>query len=118
MTGGTVIVLGKTGRNFAAGMSGGRAFVLDLDHRLVNPELVDILSLPEDQEEMVRKNISKFFAETGSKIAGELSKNWTADKSRISLVMPRDYARVLEVMAKAERSGLSAESEVMAVLNG
>jgi len=118
MTGGTVIVLGKTGRNFAAGMSGGRAFVLDLDHRLVNPELVDILSLPEDQEEMVRKNISKFFAETGSKIAGELSKNWSADKSRISLVMPRDYARVLEVMAKAERSGLSAESEVMAVLNG
>jgi len=118
MTGGTVIVLGKTGRNFAAGMSGGRAFILDLDHRLVNPELVDILSLPEDQEEMVRKNISKFFAETGSKIAGELSKNWSADKSRISLVMPRDYARVLEVMAKAERSGLSAESEVMAVLNG
>jgi glutamate synthase (NADPH) large chain len=118
MTGGTVIVLGKIGRNFAAGMSGGRAFILDLDHRLVNPELVDILSLPEDQEEMVRKNISKFFAETGSKIAGELSKNWSADKLRISLVMPRDYARVLEVMAKAERSGLSAESEVMAVLNG
>ena len=51
-------------------------------------------------------------------IAGELSKNWSADKLRISLVMPRDYARVLEVMAKAERSGLSAESEVMAVLNG
>ena len=101
-----------------AGMSGGRAFILDLDHRLVNPEMVDILSLPEDQEEMVRKNISKFFAETGSKIAGELSKNWSADKSRISLVMPRDYARVLEVVAKAERSGLSAESEVMAVLNG
>ncbi|MDA2965754.1 MAG: glutamate synthase-related protein, partial [Actinomycetota bacterium] len=118
MTGGTVIVLGKIGRNFAAGMSGGRAFILDLDHRLVNPEMVDILSLPEDQEEMVRKNISKFFAETGSKIAGELSKNWSADKLRISLVMPRDYARVLEVVAKAERSGLSAESEVMAVLNG
>ena len=118
MTGGVAIILGKSGRNFAAGMSGGRAFILDLDPRLVNSELVDILALPEDQEEMVRKNISKFYAETGSKIAGQISKGWNEEKSRISLVMPRDYARVLEVMAKAERSGLSVETEVMAVLNG
>ena len=118
MTGGTAIILGKTGRNFAAGMSGGRAFVLDLDQRLVNPELVDILALPDDQEDMVRKNISKFYAETGSKIAGQISRGWNDEKARISLVMPRDYARVLEVMAKAERSGLSVETEVMAVLNG
>ena len=118
MTGGNVIILGKTGRNFAAGMSGGRAFVLDLNPQLVNTEMVDILSLPLDQEEFVQKNISKFYAETGSKIAGEISNNWKDQKSRISLVMPRDYARVLEVMAKAERSGLSVENEVMAVLNG
>jgi glutamate synthase (NADPH/NADH) large chain len=118
MTGGTAVILGKTGRNFAAGMSGGRAFVLDLDQRLVNPELVDILALPDDQEDMVRKNISKFYAETGSKIAGQISRGWNDEKARISLVMPRDYARVLEVMAKAERSGLSVETEVMAVLNG
>jgi glutamate synthase (NADPH/NADH) large chain len=118
MTGGTVIILGKTGRNFAAGMSGGRAFVLDLDERLVNPELVDILALPADQEDVVRKFVSKFYAETGSKIAGQVSNNWSEYKSRISLVMPRDYARVLEVMVKAERAGLSPEAEVMAVLNG
>ena len=118
MTGGTVIILGKTGRNFAAGMSGGRAFVLDLDERLVNPELVDVLALPADQEDVVRKFVSKFYAETGSKIAGQVSNNWSEYKSRISLVMPRDYARVLEVMAKAERAGLSPEAEVMAVLNG
>ena len=52
------------------------------------------------------------------KIAGEISKDWPTFKDRIPLVMPRDYARVLEVMAKAERSGLSVENEVMAVLNG
>ena len=118
MTGGTVIVLGSIGRNFAAGMSGGRAFVLDLDQRLVNTEMVDVLSLPIDQEEIVKGLISKFYAETGSKIASEIVSEWTNNKSRISLVMPRDYARVLEVMAKAEREGLPVESAVMAAING
>lgn len=118
MTGGTVIVLGNTGRNFAAGMSGGRAFVLDLDVRLVNTEMVDILALPGDQEEIVKSHISKFYAETGSNIAGELFKNWQSAKKRISMVMPRDYARVLDVMAKAQREGLPIESAVMAAING
>ena len=118
MTGGTVIVLGSIGRNFAAGMSGGRAFVLDLDQRLVNPEMVDVLSLPVDQEEIVKGLISKFYAETGSKIASEIVNDWANSKSRISLVMPRDYARVLEVMAKAQREGLPVESAVMAAING
>ena len=118
MTGGTVIVLGSIGRNFAAGMSGGRAFVLDLDQRLVNPEMVDVLSLPVDQEEIVKGLISKFYAETASKIASEIVNDWANSKSRISLVMPRDYARVLEVMAKAQREGLPVESAVMAAING
>jgi glutamate synthase (NADPH/NADH) large chain len=118
MTGGTVIVLGSTGRNFAAGMSGGRAFVLDLDQRLVNTEMVDVLSLPIDQEEIVKGLISKFYAETGSKIASEVINDWANSKSRISLVMPRDYARVLEVMAKAQREGLPVDSAVMAAING
>ena len=118
MTGGTVIVLGSIGRNFAAGMSGGRAFVLDLDQRLVNTEMVDVLALPTDQEEIVKRLISKFYAETGSKIANEIINDWNNNKSRISLVMPRDYARVLEVMAKAEREGLPVESAVMAAING
>ena len=118
MTGGTVLVLGNTGRNFAAGMSGGRAFVLDLDVRLVNTEMVDILALPGDQEEIIKSHISKFYAETGSKIAGELIKDWLSAKKRISMVMPRDYARVLDVMAKAQREGLPIESAVMAAING
>ena len=118
MTGGTVLVLGNTGRNFAAGMSGGRAFVLDLDVRLVNTEMVDILALPGDQEDIIKSHISKFYAETGSKIAGELIKDWQSAKKRISMVMPRDYARVLDVMAKAQREGLPIESAVMAAING
>ncbi|ASY23955.1 glutamate synthase (NADPH/NADH) large chain [Candidatus Nanopelagicus abundans] len=118
MTGGTVLVLGNTGRNFAAGMSGGRAFVLDLDVRLVNTEMVDILALSSDQEEIIKSHISKFYAETGSKIAGELIKDWQSAKKRISMVMPRDYARVLDVMAKAQREGLPIESAVMAAING
>ena len=118
MTGGTVLVLGNTGRNFAAGMSGGRAFVLDLDVRLVNTEMVDILALPGDQEEIIKSHISKFYAETGSNIAGELIKDWQSAKKRISMVMPRDYARVLDVMAKAQREGLPIESAVMAAING
>ena len=118
MTGGTVLVLGNTGRNFAAGMSGGRAFVLDLDVRLVNTEMVDILALPGDQEEVIKSHISKFYAETGSKIAGELIKDWQSATKRISMVMPRDYARVLDVMAKAQREGLPIESAVMAAING
>jgi glutamate synthase (NADPH/NADH) large chain len=118
MTGGTVIILGSTGRNFAAGMSGGRAFVLDIDARMVNTEMVDILALPGDQEEIVKSFVSKFNAETGSKIASELIKDWENSKKRISMVMPRDYARVLDVMAKAQREGLPVESAVMAAING
>jgi len=118
MTGGTVVVLGKTGRNFAAGMSGGRAFVLDLDQKLINPEMVDVIAIPADQDEKLHQLIKLFFQETNSKIAGELLADWSAAKNRISLVMPRDYARVLDIMSKAEREGLPIESAVMAAING
>ena len=118
MTGGTVLVLGKTGRNFAAGMSGGMAFVLDLDPALVNTEMVDLLTLPNNYEDFVKTSISKFFAETGSRVANELLKDWDRSKNRITLIMPRDYARVMEVMAKAQREGLPVESAVMEAING
>jgi glutamate synthase (NADPH/NADH) large chain len=118
MTGGTVVVLGKTGRNFAAGMSGGRAFVLDLDQKLINPEMVDVNAIPADQDKKLHDLIKLFFKETDSKIAKELLADWSAAKNRISLVMPRDYARVLDIMSKAEREGLPIESAVMAAING
>ena len=113
MTGGEVLILGRTGRNFAAGMSGGRAFVLDLDDRLVNPDMVDILALPADQEERLQQILSLFFTETGSVVANALLADWESAKSRISLVMPRDYARVLLAMERAARDGLDVDKVVM-----
>jgi glutamate synthase (NADPH/NADH) large chain len=115
MTGGTVVVLGRTGRNFAAGMSGGRAFMLDINPANVNTEMVDILAVPQDQRELLKSHISKFHAETGSEIASELLKSWDESISRISLVMPRDYARVLEAMERATREGLPIDKFVMEV---
>jgi len=113
MTGGVAVILGSTGRNFAAGMSGGRAFVLDLEPRLVNPEMVDVLALPADQEDSLKSLISKFHAETGSEVAKKLLANWDQEKTRISMVMPRDYARVLAAMERAEREGLPVDQAVM-----
>ena len=118
MTGGIALILGHTGRNFAAGMSGGRAFVLDLDPDLVKTEMVDVLILPADQEIVVRDLISKFASETGSRIAETLLANWSESKKRISMVMPRDYARVLAAMERAEREGLPVDEVVMEALNG
>ena len=118
MTGGTVVVLGKTGRNFAAGMSGGRAFILDLDSELINPEMVDISTVPDNQRDTLKSIISRFFSETGSEVAHSLLADWEESIHRISMVMPRDYARVLKVIEVAEREGRSPESAIMEVLNG
>jgi glutamate synthase (NADPH/NADH) large chain len=115
MTGGTVVVLGRTGRNFAAGMSGGRAFVLDLNPAQVNGELVDILAVPEDQKESLKALVSDFFTETGSEVASALLADWNAALNRISLVMPRDYARVLAAIERATKDGLPVDQYVMEV---
>ncbi len=115
MTGGTVIVLGAIGRNFAAGMSGGRAFVLDLDYAQVNPDMVDILAVPDDQRDLLKTLIMQFADDTDSIIASELLSDWDESIKRISLVMPRDYARVLDAMARASREGLPVDALVMEV---
>jgi glutamate synthase (NADPH/NADH) large chain len=118
MTGGTVVVLGKTGRNFAAGMSGGVAYLLDLDARLVNTELVDLQPVPAEDSDRLFAIVSKFFAETGSKIADSLMKDWQKSLTRFTRVMPRDYARILKVISNAESSGKSVDSAIIEVLNG
>ena len=115
MTGGTVVVLGATGRNFAAGMSGGRAFVLDLDAANVNADMVDVLAVPDDQKEILKSHLSSYLTETGSEIAAALLKDWDKSIGRISLIMPRDYARVLAAMERAVREGLPADALVMEV---
>jgi glutamate synthase (NADPH/NADH) large chain len=118
MTGGVVVVLGKTGRNFAAGMSGGVAYLLDLDPKLVNTEMVDLQPLDDEDKKKLEAIVSKFHAETGSKVASELLKDWKSSSARFTRIMPRDYARVLNVIAAAEKSGKPVEQAIMEVLNG
>jgi glutamate synthase (NADPH/NADH) large chain len=115
MTGGTVVVLGATGRNFAAGMSGGRAFMLDIDAANVNTEMVDLMAVPEDQKEILKSLVSDFQVETGSEVAAGLLANWPAVLTRFTLVMPRDYARVLAAIERANREGLPVDQVVMEV---
>ena len=115
MTGGTVVILGPTGRNIAAGMSGGRAFVLDLNTAVVNAEMVDILAVPADQRENLRSVVSSFHVETGSEVAAALLADWDNEISRFSLIMPRDYAKVLGAIERATREGLPVDEYIMEV---
>jgi glutamate synthase (NADPH/NADH) large chain len=115
MTGGTVVILGSTGRNIAAGMSGGRAFVLDLNTAVVNTEMVDILAVPADQRENLKAIVSSFHVETGSEIAAVLLANWDTEIARFSLIMPRDYAKVLAAIERATKEGLPVDEYIMEV---
>jgi glutamate synthase (NADPH/NADH) large chain len=117
MTGGEVVVLGSTGRNFAAGMSGGVAYVLDLAHDRVNPELVDLVQLDDEGEARVQQLLRLHWEETDSPVAHALLIEWDASRSRFTEVMPRDYRRVIEARADAERQGLS-EDETTAAMMG
>ena len=113
MTGGTVLVLGPTGRNFAAGMSGGLAFVLDLDAERVNPELVDLSPLRPDDETIVKDLLTRHQQWTESSVAARLLQDWDEARHRFTLVLPRDFQRVLDVRAAAEAEGLDVNgSEV------
>jgi glutamate synthase (NADPH/NADH) large chain len=118
MTGGTVVVLGKTGRNIAAGMSGGRAFILDLDPEKLNGEMVDVVPIDGVQSELLHSLISRHTAETGSHVAAEILAAWPASLGRFSLVMPREYARVLAAISRAETEGRSVDDAVMEAANG
>ena len=118
MTGGVVVVLGKTGRNFAAGMSGGRAFLLDINPAYINAEMVDILIPTESDKNLLHGILSRYVAECGSSVATELLDDWASAIERFSLVMPRDYARVLAAMERAEKEGLPRETYVMEATHG
>jgi len=118
MTGGLVVVLGPTGRNFAAGMSGGVAYLLDLDRRRVNTEMVDI-DKPDDAElATVREVVRRHVAETGSRFGEELLADWESNAARFSKIMPRDYKRVLAAQAKAAQEGLDVNEQIMAASHG
>ncbi len=111
MTGGTVVILGRTGRNFAAGMSGGTAFVLDLRPNRVNTDMVDLLPLSEEDAVLLNGLIQQHRTETESATAWRLLQDWPAAVSRFTKVLPRDYARVLAVRTQAEAEGLDLEGD-------
>ncbi|RJL24708.1 glutamate synthase large subunit [Bailinhaonella thermotolerans] len=114
MTGGRAVVLGPTGRNFAAGMSGGVAYVLDLAPERVNTEMVDLDPLTAEDGEFLRATVEKHFAETGSAAAQRLLADWDLALERFTKVMPRDFKRVLAARAAAEAEGRDIDEAVMA----
>ncbi|MEU7885309.1 glutamate synthase large subunit [Microbispora bryophytorum] len=118
MTGGRVVVLGPTGRNFAAGMSGGVAYVLDLRPERVNREMVELEALDDDDAEFLREIVDKHFAETGSTVAKALLADWDAALGRFGKVMPSDYKRVLRARAAAEAEGRDIDEAVMSAAHG
>jgi glutamate synthase domain-containing protein 2/glutamate synthase domain-containing protein 1/glutamate synthase domain-containing protein 3 len=108
MTGGRVVVLGPTGRNFGAGMSGGIAYVYDDCNAFANccnTELVELESLSEHDEAELKDLIAEHAERTGSPVAQRMLDDWEASVRRFLKVMPRDYKRAL-----AERAALEAEA--------
>ncbi|MEU1789747.1 glutamate synthase large subunit [Streptomyces sparsogenes] len=111
MTGGRAVVLGPTGRNFAAGMSGGIAYVVDLDRDNVNAgNLEAIEALDETDQRWLHDVVRRHHEETGSTVAGTLLADWETALTRFSKIIPTTYKAVLAAKDAAERAGLS-ESE-------
>jgi glutamate synthase (NADPH/NADH) large chain len=111
MTGGTVLVIGRTGRNFAAGMSGGTAYVLDLDPALVNVDAVQtrelaLDALDDEDTELVAQLLRAHLEATGSTVAAELLADMPATRARLTRVVPTQYTRMRRALAGAEADGL------------
>ncbi len=119
MTGGRVVVLGSTGRNFGAGMSGGIAYVHDRNNdfdRKVNYEMVEVEQLDEADREFLRTVVEAHLAYTDSAVARRILNAWSVEVSRFRKVMPVDYKRVLNVMAAARADGLDEAETVNRVM--
>ena len=117
MTGGRVAVIGPTGRNFAAGMSGGIAYVYDpagdFEERC-NAESVFLEPVGEEDEAELREMIERHLEYTGSGVAGALLSDWSASLDRFVKVIPKDYKRMLAHIRRARESGLSGDDALMA----
>jgi len=117
MTGGRAVILGPTGRNVAAGMSGGIAFVHDPEQLLAmrtNHEMV-VLERPDaDDIDWLRERVEMHGHETGSEVAARLLADWTTSVTQFVKVMPTDFKRVLEAAARARAEGRDETEAVMA----
>jgi glutamate synthase (NADPH/NADH) large chain len=121
MTGGRVVVLGPTGRNFGAGMSGGVAYVFDPGGHLVgnyNHETVDLEPLSPEERMWLKDRITMHREETGSEVAERILVDWVSSSEQFVTVMPRDYRRVLEATELAVAEGRSVDEAVMEASHG
>jgi glutamate synthase (NADPH/NADH) large chain len=121
MTGGLVVVLGPTGRNFAAGMSGGIAYVYDPGRTFgqrVNLGEVDVEPLDRDDSAQVRVLVERHRLETDSAVAARLLADWDLEVREFVKVFPRDYRRILEATRLAEAEGRSVDEAVMEAAHG
>jgi glutamate synthase (NADPH/NADH) large chain len=128
MTGGRVVVIGRTGRNFAAGMSGGVAYVLDEGgaggaagggfERVCNKEMVQLFPLSDpDEIAIVRRMLERHAEYTGSSRARALLDDWQTTVSRFIRIVPNDYRRVIEAQARMRARGLSQDEAEMAAFD-
>ncbi|MEZ5487306.1 MAG: glutamate synthase large subunit [Steroidobacteraceae bacterium] len=121
MTGGRVVVLGPTGRNFGAGMSGGVAYLFDeTGDQLprINPQMVEIERLEDaDEAAELKRLIEKHAAATGSSNAGRILAAWDTASARFIKVIPKDYKRVLACLKRAHDQGLSGDEAIMAAFD-
>ena len=122
MTGGRVVVLGRTGRNFAAGMSGGVAYVLDMAggfESRANPGMVDLEPIADEDEALLRRLVCRHIALTGSSHASHVLFRWAEVRAHWVRVMPRDYKRVLQAEEDARRKGRAPQfAELVEVARG
>ncbi|MGX7730299.1 glutamate synthase large subunit [Rhodococcus sp. 2H158] len=121
MTGGKVVILGKTGRNFGAGMSGGVAFVYNPDRDFednLNTELVDLEDLEGEDFLWLKGAIERHRDETGSEVAARILADWSQQVSHFAKVMPRDYKKVLMAIKDAEIRGANVDEAIMEAARG
>ena len=116
MTGGQTLIIGRTGRNFGAGMSGGTAYVLDLQTERVNKQALEsgelqLRELDAEDRDIVHGLLVKHLEETESLLAARLLENFDDTAARITKVLPRDYAAVLQTRLDAIEEGLDPDGE-------
>ena len=106
MTGGIAVILGKIGRNFAAGMSGGIAYIYNekgiFDEKKFNLEMVELENLQVDDEKNILSLIKSHYDYTNSQLAKKIIDNWSNSSTKFIKVMPTDYKKALELMSQSK----------------
>jgi glutamate synthase (NADPH/NADH) large chain len=121
MTGGVAVVLGRTGRNFGAGMSGGVAYVLNESGRfpeMVNTEMVELEELSDEDDVRLFSLVERHRKETGSTVAERLLADWSTSRRQFVKVMPTDYKRVLNAQRRAAEEGTDPVAAMMEAAHG